>query len=199
MPRFMPNERQAAELGLVLDRQRRADFARGGEQFRGLGADHRHVFVLVGGGVLGGAELHDLAFGDHRGGRRQDIERVQIADLDHHLEGLAEQEIADQHARLVAPQHAGGELAAAHVAFVDHVVVQQRRSVHELDRGGELDVAVAGVAGELGHGQRQHRPQPLAARGDQVVGDFRDHGDVGAGARQNRRVDALHIRCHQIG
>ena len=71
------------------------------------------------------------------------------ADLDHHLEGLAEQEIADQHARLVAPEHAGGELAAAHVAFVDHVVVQQRRGVHELDRGGELDVAVAGIAGEL--------------------------------------------------
>ena len=69
---------------------------------------------------------------------------MQIADLDHHLEGLAEQEIADQDACLVAPDHAGGELAAAHVAFVDHVVVQQRGGVHELDRGRELDVAVAG-------------------------------------------------------
>ena len=123
---------------------------------------------------------------------------MQAADLDHHLEGLAEQEIADQHARLVAPQHAGGELAAAHVAFVDHVVVQQRGGVHEFDRGGELDMAVAAVAGELGHRQREHRPQPLAARGDQVVGDFRDHGDVGAGARQDGRVDALHVGGHQV-
>ena len=64
-------------------------------------------------------------------------------DLDHHLEGLAEQKIADQHARLVAPQHARGEPAAAHVAFVDHVIVQQCRRVHELDRGGELDMTVA--------------------------------------------------------
>ena len=70
----------------------------------------------------------------------------QRADLDHHLEGLAEQEIADQHARLVAPHHARRELAAPHVALVDHVVVEQRRRVHELDAGGELDMAVAVVA-----------------------------------------------------
>ena len=124
---------------------------------------------------------------------------MQIADLDHHLERLAEQEVADQDARLVAPQHAGGELAAAHVALVDHVVVQQRRRVHELDRGGELDMAVAGVTREFGHGQRQHRAQPLAAGGNQVVGHLRDHGHVGAGARQDGRVDSLHIRCHQFG
>ena len=186
-------------LRFFLVRQHRAHFAGGGEQLRGLGADHRHVFVLVAGGVLGGAELHHFAFRDHGGGRGQNIERVQIADLDHHLESLAEQEIADQHARLVAPDHAGGELAAAHVAFVHHVVMQQRRGVHELDRGRELDVAVAGVAGELRHRQRQHRAQPLAARGNQVVGDLRNHGDVRAGARQDGRVDSLHIRCHQFG
>ena len=149
--------------------ERRPDLAGGGEQFGGLAADDGEIFVLVGRGVLRRAELHHLAFGDDGGGGRQDVERVQTADLDHHLEGLAEQEIADQHARLVAPQHAGGELAAAHVALVDHVVVQQRRGVHEFDRGGELDVAVAGIAGELGHRDRQHRPQPLAAGGDQMV------------------------------
>ena len=81
------------------------------------------------------------------GGGRQDVERAHRADLDHHLERLAEQEVADQHARLVAPEHAGGGPAAPHVALVHHVVVQQRRGVHELDRGGELDVAVAGIAG----------------------------------------------------
>ena len=96
---------------------------------------------------LAARELHHLALGDHGGGGGEDFERPQRADLDHHLERLAEQEIADQHARLVAPQHAGGELAAAHLAFVDDVVVQQRRGVHELDRGGELDVAVAAIAG----------------------------------------------------
>ena len=120
------------------------------------------------------------------------------ADLDHHLERLAEQEIADQHARLVAPQHARGELPAPHLALVDHVVVQQRRGVHELDRGRELDVAVAGIAGELRHRQRQHRAQPLAAGIDQVVRDLRDHRHVGPGARQDRGVDALHVGGDEV-
>ena len=148
MPRFMPNERQADCSSFGRVGERRADLAGGGEQLGGLGADDREIVVLGRGGVLGGAELHHLAFGDDGGGRGQDFQRPQRADLDHHLEGLAEQEVADQHARFVAPQHAGGELAAPHLALVDDVVVQQRRGVHELDRGGELDVAVAGVAGE---------------------------------------------------
>ena len=138
---------ERAAGGLLVPRprgQHRADLARGGEQLGGLGADHCEIFVLGRRRVLGGGELHDLALGDHGGGGGQDFERLQRADLDHHLEGLAEQEIADQHARLVAPQHARGEPAAPHVAFVDDVVVQQRGGVHELDRGRELDVAVAG-------------------------------------------------------
>ena len=85
------------------------------------------------------------------------------ADLDHHLERLAEQKVADQHAGLVAPQHARGELAAPHLAFVHDVVVQQRGRVHEFDRGRELDVAVAVIAGQSRHRQGEHRPQPLAA------------------------------------
>ena len=66
-------------------------------------------------------------------------------------------EVGNLHACLVAPDHAGGELAAAHVAFIDHVVMQQRGGMHEFDRSRELDVAIAGVAGDLGHRQRQHR------------------------------------------
>ena len=130
--------------------------------------------------------------------RRQDVERFERADIDHHAERLAEQEIADQHARLVAPDHARRLLAAAHAALVDDVVVQQRRGVHELDAGGELDVAVAGIAEHLRGSERQHRPQPLAAGRDQMVGDFRDHLDVGAGLGQDQLVDAAHVGRRQI-
>ena len=90
-------------LGLRPAGDHRADLAGGGEQLRRLGADHGEVLVLVRLRVLGGGELHHLALGDHRRGGGQDVERAQGADLDHHLEGLAEQEVADEHARLVAP------------------------------------------------------------------------------------------------
>ena len=120
------------------------------------------------------------------------------ADLDHHLERLAEQKIADQHARLVAPQHAGGELAAPHLAFVHDVVVQQRGGVHEFDRGRELDVAVAVIAGEPRHRQGEHRAQPLAAGRDQVIGDLGDHRHLRSRARQNGRVDAIHVGGDEV-
>src|SRR5262245_3286446 len=40
----------------------------GREQGGGLGIDDRQIRVLGGGGLLGGRQLHNLAFGDHRGG-----------------------------------------------------------------------------------------------------------------------------------
>src|SRR6266436_6444073 len=85
-------------------------------------------------------------------------------------------------------------VAAPQFAFVDHVVMQQGGGMHEFHGGGELDMPVAGIAGEMGHRQRQHRPQPLAARRNQVVGHLRDHDDFRTGSRQNGGVDALHIR-----
>src|SRR5262249_33885426 len=44
--------------------KRGPDLARGREQFGGLGADHREIFVLGRGGVFGRGELHHLALGD---------------------------------------------------------------------------------------------------------------------------------------
>jgi len=137
--------------------------------------------------------LQHFTFGDHRGGGRKHVERFQRADLDHHLEGLAEQEIADQHAGLVAPDHPGGRAAASEIALVDDVIMQERCRVHELDRRGELDVGFALVAKHRRRGQCQHRPEPLAARRNQVVCHFRDHGDVGTCLGQNQLVDALHV------
>src|SRR5581483_6681344 len=139
-------ERAAGGLLRFWPRGKRgADLAGGGEQLGGLGADHREIFVFRGRRVLGRGQLHHFALGDHRRGGGENVERPQIADLDHHLERLTEQEIADQHARLVAPDHASRGLAAAQLALVDHVVVQQRRGVHEFYSGGELDVASVSI------------------------------------------------------
>ena len=194
MPRFHADRAARGLLGLRAVGDHGSDLASGGEQFGGLAPDHSEVFVLGGRGVLGRRKLHHFAFGDGGGGGRENVERAQRADLDHHAKSLAEQEVADQHAGLIAPQHPRRQLAATQLALVDHVVMQQRRGVHELDGGGELDMAVAGIAGEACHRQRQHRAQALAARRDQVVGDFRDHGDFRPRPRQDRGVDPLHVR-----
>ena len=70
--------------------------------------------------------------------------------------------------------------------------------MHELDRGSELDVAIAAVAGKPRQREREHWPQPLATRIDEVVRHLRDHGDFGTRARQNGAVNPLHVGGDEI-
>ena len=107
--------------------------------------------------------MHDFAFRDRGRRRGENVERPQRADLDHHSKSLPEEEVADQNAGFVAPEHPGRQLAAPQFAFIDHIVVQQRGGMHELDGGGEFDVAVSGITRQTGHRQRQHGAQPFSA------------------------------------
>jgi len=54
-------------------------------------------------------------------------------------------------------------LAAAEVALINDVVMKQRRRMHELDARREPHMAGALIAGQLGGGDGQHRPEALAA------------------------------------
>ena len=148
MPRFMPNERHAAcsSFGRAHRTGPTSQAAANNSAVLAritamYSSSVVAVFLATASCITSPSAITAAADGEN-------FQRLEAADLDHHLERLAEQEIADQHACLVAPQHARGEPAAPHLAFVDHVVVQQRRRVHELDRGRELDVAVAAIAGE---------------------------------------------------
>ena len=196
---------QVAAIGLKCGlfaggalRHHRAYFGCGREQRRRLGHDHLHVGVLGGRGILRDGELQHLALGDHAGGVRQDAQRFERGRLHHHLEGLAQQVVAHQHARLVAPDDACGLLAAPEVALVHHVVVQQRGGVHEFDRGGELQVVFALIAAHARGGQRQHRPDALAAGVDQVAGDLGDQLDVAARMAEDLLVHPLHVAMREL-
>ncbi len=119
--------------------------------------------------------------------------RSERADIDHHLEGLAEQEIADQHARLVAPHEPRRGLAPAEIALVDHIVVQQGGGVHELHARREPHMTVAAIAAELGRGERQHGPQALAAGIDEMPGKLGDQLDIRSRPVEDDAVDMGHV------
>src|SRR5581483_8745338 len=72
-------------------------------------------------------------------------------------------------------------------------VLRPRRSVDELDHGGELVVIAAAVAERPGGEQHQRRPQALAAAADDVLGDRSDQDDVGIEPLPDQRVDRLHV------
>ena len=145
-------------LGLRAAGDDGADAARRGEELRRLGVDHFEIGGFGGRDVVRGDELQHLAFGDDRRGARQDRQHRQRPVLDHQLESAAEEKIADQHRGLVAPDGIRGGEAAAQIAVVDDIVMQQGGGVDEFDRGGEGDVAIAAIAAEPGGGEGEHRP-----------------------------------------
>ena len=120
--------------------------AGGGEQGGGFGADDVEILFFAGVDLALRGQLIDLAFGDHGRCAGQDLEHLERFRLDHQFEGAGEEEVADQNAGAVAPDDVGGFAAAAHPRSVDHIVVQQRCSMDEFDRGGELVVTRAGIA-----------------------------------------------------
>ena len=52
---------------------------------------------------------------------------------------------------------------------------------------------VAAIAGKPRHGQCQNGSQPLAAGGNQVVGNLRNQCNLRSGTRQDGGVDTLHV------
>ena len=106
---------------------------------------------------------------------------------------------------------AGGDIGAARklaaaVEFIhtatllhDDVVVQQGGGVDELDRGGQLarrsDVAAGARGAGRGHGQQ--RPQTLAARRDEVLGQQRNHRHLGLHPLDDQGVDPDHVGLRQ--
>lgn len=184
-------------LGAVALRNDGADLGGGGKKRRRLRLDDAQVSVLGGAGVLGRGKLHHLALGDDRCGIGDDFEGAERSRLDHQLEGAAEQEISDENARLVAPQHPRGLRAAPHVAFVHHIVVKQGRRVQELDGCGELDVVGAVIAAHPRRRDGEHRPQALAARIDEMAGQLRHHRHFGCHPFADEFVDGLHVAGYQ--
>ena len=76
-----------------------------GEALRALSANGRQV---------GMSKLVDFSLGNEGGAVAEDAQDLEAAVLDHQLESAAEQEVADQHARRIAPDQVRGPLAAAH-------------------------------------------------------------------------------------
>ena len=76
--------------------------------------------------------------------------------------------------------------------------MQKRCGVHELHGGGETHVAIAFVAEHAGGCERHHGTQALAAGGNQMIGNFRYHFDIGPGAGKDHLVHPRHIGFRQI-
>ena len=61
--------------------------------------------------------------------------------------------------------------------------------MNEFNRGGQADVTVTTVVAQARAGQRQQRPQPFAASGDQMAGELGDQRHVRLHMVENELID----------
>ena len=164
-----------------------------GDQRRGLAIDDAEVVLDGGVGVAGAFELRDLALG-HLGDRgRQRLDHRQRSGQRHGLQRARQAEVADQHDDAVAEHHARRGPAAPHPPVVDDVVVVQRRGVDQLGGAADGDRVVQRRPGGARRQHRQQRPQPLAARAQQVGAHLRDRADRALHPLGQPRLDDLHL------
>ena len=73
----------------------------------------------------------------------QNIENLEVAFGEGHLERLHVQPVARQHAAVIAPAGIRRGTSAARIGAVDHVIVDQRGAVNQFNDGAQADRAIA--------------------------------------------------------
>ena len=115
----------------------------------------------------------------------------------HHLEGARVDEVADQHARLVAEDLVGGVAAAAQeepstTSSCSRVAVW----MNSMKAAASMCASALVAAGPPGQ-HHQQRPQALAAAGDDVLGDLVDQRNGALQARADDGVDGVEVRLDE--
>ena len=108
-----------------------------------------------------------------------------VAVAGHDLARAGEEQVAGEDRDVVAPHRVGAGHAATLVRGIHHVVVVERSEMGQLEGRGTVDDRVGRAVAELRGEEREHGPDPLAARLVEVAarGVGEGVGDAAAHAR----------------
>ena len=168
---------------------KRSQPAAAGRQLGCFAVDHAEIILFAQPQVAALHALLQLTFADAIG-RLAD----QAAGLGIHgarqVEGVREEIVAEQDARLVVPAGVDRGHMPANQGAVQHVVVDERRGVDHFHHGGEGVVRRRHSPASVGGEEQQRRPQTFAA----VVMHMGDQGrDTRAPTRHAAGQDAFHL------
>ncbi len=148
----------------------RAEFAGRAVEHGGLGARDALVGLLGHLEVVAQRRLLDLPHADAARGLGEHAARQARGEVGREREGARVEEVAQQHRGLVVPALVDAGHAPAHLGAVEHVVVDQRGEVDQLDDRRDRGVLVGRVAGRVARQQHQRSAQLLAAEPAHVAG-----------------------------
>ena len=126
----------------------------------------------------GRLDLEQLALRHPPDGVGDDVEQVVVAVVEREQEPARQEVVAQEHAHLVLPQRVHRRHAAPRVGLVDHVVVDERRRVEELDERGRPVRPLGDPAAELGREEHEGRPDLLPLPLQEVPDDGVEQPDA---------------------
>ncbi len=121
------------------------------------------------------------------------VDDADVAGGDGQLEGRRDEEVADQDGYVIVPHGVDCGLVAAELGFVDHVIMNQRCVVEELDGGCGVEHALRDGAE---HARAQHHDDGtdlLALGGEVRVNHFVHQRVVGGKARTYQVVETREV------
>jgi hypothetical protein len=104
----------------------------------------------------------------------QNIQDSEITFLERHLEGLHVKPVAGQHAAMISPARIGGGPPTPRIGAINHIVMDQRGAVNQLDHGAQAHGNASVVARISGGEQQKRGAQALSSPAKQIAGDFGD-------------------------
>lgn len=99
---------------------------------------------------------------------------------------------------MISPAGIRGGATAADIGSVNHIVVDQRGAMNQLDDGTQTNRRRAGVAAKAGGEQEQGGAQALPSPLKKILADFRNRLDGVAGLRGNFFFDARQILANEL-
>jgi hypothetical protein len=128
----------------------------------------------------------------------QNVEDLEVALREGHLKRLHVQPVACQHAPVVSPAGIRRGPPAARVGAVDHVVMDQRGAMDQLNNGAQPDRAASSVTRVPSRKQQQGWAQSLASALQQVARDFRHRLDGRAVLERKLLLDLDQVVTNEI-
>ena len=169
-----PKSPSAAARAAALER---AELTGGAEQDRGLQPAALEVALDADTGVPRVGALHQLARARAPSSRGRATRTAAGRPAGRQLgERAREQQVAGRRRQPPAAGRHDGRATAAQRGAVEHVVVDERRAVDELDRDRGADEAVGLRRRHPGGEAHEQRSQALAAGRDRLAGVARQHG-----------------------
>ena len=142
-------------------------------------------------------QLANFAFGNHRGCCGEPVQDFETVGFNQQVECARKQEVPHQDGGLVAPNCLGSRFPASQIAFVHHVIVQQRGGVDELHGRCKSMCCLVRRAHGMCRNEGYQGSQALAARRHNVTGQIRNDRYRACCAGRQQGLDLTEVLGHE--